>query len=207
MSCSARLPTGARTAPKTMPATPKRSKTPAVATAADIDAEAAQAAALLQEAMLGTPPARKTGKETSSPPVAPSGGGGSRRWRSRRAKYAHLPPITITLKMAPPSTRDITAELRDGPREELRVDEFARCKDLVRDLATGGPEPSVRNNLGVTRALKVTGLSSNGAPVPSDAQLEEGTTYEVHCVDRSLTQNGEDDGSSEDWSEAETEAM
>ena len=50
--------------------------------------------------------------------LAPSGAGGTQTWKSRRARYAHLPPITVTL-----CRNGNGDETRETLRVEVRVDE------------------------------------------------------------------------------------
>ena len=118
--------------------------------------------------------------------LAPSGSGGRQTWKSQRARYAHLPPITVTLWR-----NGSGDETREKLRVEVRVDEVARAGDLLRDLAAGGPAEGVLEQLrlrpgGLTprstpRGViqSVTGLRKKGKPMHVRARLEEGGEYEV----------------------------
>ena len=120
---------------------------------AERDSEALSARALLDEALGRSPshrsnaatplPEAATSPGASSAPsvkalsLAPSAGGAAQTWKSRRAKYAHLPPITVTL-------------YRGDARAEVSVDEAARCGDLMRDLLAGGPAGGILDRLGLS---------------------------------------------------------
>lgn len=192
---------------------PKKSKPAAKSAPALIDEEA-QAKSLLAEA-LGTSP-KKPAKQLftgapmaplsvpsmvppspSGPPqMAPTATGASRCWKSRRAIYAHLPPITVNLISA------------GGGRQELRVDAQARAGDLMRDLCSGGPQRGLLERvLGVPEvhtprrtpravvqaALRITGLVHRGEPLHNRHRLEEGGEYEV-----ATTERGAEEGIAED---------
>jgi hypothetical protein len=94
-----------------------------------------------------------------------------------------LPPITVHL-------------LRDGAKEEIRVDAVARCGDLLRDLSAGGPEPGLFERLGLgatprrrtPRAvtLRIVGLSRKGSLLAAHEELEEAGLYELVVEQRDL---------------------
>ena len=108
------------------------------------DDEASQGAALLAEALgalrmpskAHVPTIQAVACSLKSPqPMLPTEAPtvthvAARVWKSRRAKYAHLPPITIFI-------------VHGGARVEVRVDAVARCGDLIRDLRSGGPSDSI----------------------------------------------------------------
>lgn len=107
--------------------------------------EASQGAALLAEfmgALRTSPTPRQSHVPTKNrqqqllvPTEAPTiTNVAARVWKSRRAKFSHLPPITIKLVHA-------------QARAEVRVDAVARCGDLVRDLAVGGPSDTLYSQL------------------------------------------------------------
>ena len=131
------------------------------------------------------PPALK-GMPQSWLQLAPAGSGATQTWRSRRAKYAHLPPITVTL-------------CHGGKRAEVRVDECARAGDLTRDLVAGGPGEGLLEQLDIRSARlstprttprgvlhRVTGLLKKGAPMHVRTVLDEGGEYEVAATEREL---------------------
>ena len=161
------------------------------------DAEAAAAAKLLAEAMgavdVNSPTRTKEKKEPapakpelsidSMPAIAPEASHmAARVWKSRRAKYSHLPPVTIKL-------------VYDGAEEEVRVDAVARCGDVLRDLASGGPATGIYGRLGLgtsprkgtprrgregsSPCVHVTGLQRRGSALHLREVLEEGEAYEL----------------------------
>ena len=103
----------------------------ACATAAPTHSATAAAPAT---APLKAPAAASPGPVVKGLTLAPSRGGASQTWKSRRAKYSHLPPITVTLYHA-------------NQRAEVRVDERTRCGDLMRDLLAGGPSDGLLERL------------------------------------------------------------
>ena len=171
---------------------------------AERDSEALSARALLDEA-LGRSPSHRSNAATALPEaapspgassapsvkalsLAPSAGGAAQTWKSRRAKYAHLPPITVTL-------------YRGDARAEVRVDEAARCGDLMRDLLAGGPAGGILDRLGLSTPRstprvvtprstgvihRITGILKKGAPMHVRAVLEEGGEYEIAVTEREL---------------------
>jgi hypothetical protein len=163
-----------------------------------VDTEIQSARALLDEALgrspshrapapatapLKAPAAASSGPVVKGLTLAPSGGGASQTWKSRRAKYSHLPPITVTLYHA-------------NQRAEVRVDERTRCGDLMRDLLAGGPSDGLleRLQLAMPRSTprmngvqhRITGLLKKGTPMHVRTVLEEGGEYEVAATEREV---------------------
>ena len=163
--------------------------------------EAAQGAALLAEAMGAGLKMVRTSSEAPSMPCKPTAtlvstqpsfapeadGAAARVWKSRRAKYSHLPPITVKL-------------LHEGAVEEVRVDECARSGDLLRDLSAGGPSLGLFTRLGLGSSprkgtprsgraaaelaprVRIIGLVLRARPtamLPARTTLEEAGEYQL----------------------------
>ena len=173
------------------------------------------AASFLSEALHGAP-RPKSSSPPAAPTVAPLGTGAGRCWKSRRAKYAHLPPITIQLIHAWGSNGSTTV------REELRVDQFARAGDLSRDLCAGGPSvgllerllglptppttPRGKSNRPLVRVAGIARIASTGNGGSGDhptvrsttllharERLEEGGEYAVEAIERDALDASPDD--------------